>query len=216
MLGKVLSHPFIWRASGAAYPLAVMATRGRLLTVSDYLTQSRSQMRNLPIDWRGSSALEFGCGIGGNLLALSDQLKMGVGVDVNPGFIRLARRIGWNSRASNVRFLVSGMKLDGEGIKFDKIFCLGVFERIPKEKVEAYVRELVSVAVQHGELALYFLSHSSKNTRFTDWLGVNAYVFWSRNEVMGLLQRAGCVVERIIEWPSPGHHVADVYVATKR
>src|SRR5215831_17542977 len=88
--------------------------------------------------------LEFGCGPGGNLLALRPRLSSGVGVDINPGYIRHARRLARRGSGPRLDFLAyDGRALPPIGPAVDRVFAFGVFERLPAAATERYVRDVV-------------------------------------------------------------------------
>ncbi len=67
--------------------------------------------------------------------------------------------------------------------KFDVIFSINVFERIPKQQVLKIVDQLITLLDQNGILKLFFLSESAKGTDFTKLFGGNAYVYWNISEL---------------------------------
>jgi len=212
---EYLSSAPVWRLSGVTYASAVLATRGALLTPADYVDRSRFQMKRLPIIWSDSRVLEFGCGLGGNLLAVSSAIREGVGVDINPGYLRIARALCRASRVNNLQFDEINAPLEDRVGNFDVVLSIGVFERIPKARVAQCVSDLVGLTRAGGDLALYFLSTLARGTDFTRLLGGAAYQYWPQEEVLGLVRSVGCRIRSVIDWPSADHHTADMYVISK-
>ena len=145
--------------------------------------------------------LEFGSGLGGNLVALSSEFEQGIGLDVNRGFVRIAARLTSGQYREKIRFLWYDGKLvprfhDG----FDVIFSIGVFERLARDVVERSVRDLASQLNPGGRLLLYFLSTRAAGQPLVERLGVQAYTLWTRQEIAGLLSRAGLRVVTLEDW----------------
>lgn len=209
---RILGHPFIWRASGVSFPLAVLATRGAVQTASDYLRQSKLQMDRLPIDWTGQSVYEFGCGLGGNLLAISDDIRSGFGIDVNRGYIQIASELARRLGARNIGFQTyNGFDLPRPS-EVDWVLSLGVFERLTKSLTARYVSGLAKLGEQDMRMALYFLSNRARDTPFVRRLGTTAYSFWDRSELKSIFHLSGLSVEQFIPWPSESAPIAEVCI----
>jgi ubiquinone/menaquinone biosynthesis C-methylase UbiE len=77
--------------------------------------------------------LDLGCGNGHHLLALGPEVARGIGVDVSPGMIELARaRLRGSSRRANLTFEVDNAeKLKGIADRsVDLAICIGAFEHM--------------------------------------------------------------------------------------
>jgi SAM-dependent methyltransferase len=132
-----------------------------------------------------------------------------VGLDISPGLLRLARRLGKGEK--KVSFIgYDGTTFPFETEMFDFVFSVGVFERIPKRLVERYLVEIQRVLKPDAKAFLYFLSHRAINTGFTTRLGSNSYFYYSQADSCSLISSSGMEVIRIITWP-----IADIVVATK-
>jgi ubiquinone/menaquinone biosynthesis C-methylase UbiE len=77
--------------------------------------------------------LDLGCGNGHHLLALGPEIARGIGIDISPGMIELARvRVRNPPRRANLTFKVD----DAEELKgiadqsIDLAFCIGAFEHM--------------------------------------------------------------------------------------
>jgi ubiquinone/menaquinone biosynthesis C-methylase UbiE len=77
--------------------------------------------------------LDLGCGTGHHLLALAPEVAGGIGIDVSPGMIELARtRLGSSPRAANLTFEVDNAE-ELRGIanqSVDLAMCIGAFEHM--------------------------------------------------------------------------------------
>jgi ubiquinone/menaquinone biosynthesis C-methylase UbiE len=89
----------------------------------------RSLARPRPTD----VVLDLGCGNGHHLLALAPEIARGIGIDVSPGMIELARaRLRSSPRIANLTFEVD----DAEQLKgiadqsIDLAICIGAFEHM--------------------------------------------------------------------------------------
>lgn len=202
LLQRLLRHRLVWRLSGLTFTSAVKATKGRVMGMSAYRAFCEREIQFLYEHLEPDHVVaEFGCGLGGNCAAISRRADRVVGVDINPLFIRQARRVACD--CSNCEFTTYGggdLPLADESV--DVLFCWAVFERIPKAQVEAYVHEFRRVLKRGGLCVAYYLGEKAKATGFADLLGEAAYLYWHQPEVQDLLERTGFDVESWIEWPT--------------
>lgn len=211
---KLLRSNIIWRLSGLSYRSAVMATLdGSYLNKNEYFDLGRVEMTPLMEYFhRNDEVLEFGCGPGKNLFAVSNRIKQGMGLDVNKLYIRLARKLSKFYKVSNLAFeSYNGADLPNLH-SFDVIFSKGVFERLPKGQVLDYVRSMNGMYLREGGIMiLYFLSERAlNNPDFIRRLGADAYVTWSHAEIKRALENVGLRIIEAMEWEN-----ANVYVAKK-
>lgn len=221
MLKKILSSNIVWKLSGLTFRTAVIATHGYYVSIPKYLSETKSQMRNIE-DYFGkdTSVMEFGCGLGGNLLAVSDLVKNGVGLDINSLYIRQANRLKSKYKVENVQFKsYDGANIQFRDNEFDLIFSLGVFERINKITSRYLLSQLSHKIKADGKLILYFLNPRARGTPFVNKLGENSYAYWCKTEIEKLALENSLKIEDIIEWKSGFSNeiksVADVYVFNK-
>lgn len=194
-----LRSDLAWRASGLTYATAVVATTGSYSSREGYLSNLAERM-TVFYPWLGpnDSVLEFGSGLGGNLLGLAPKVRRGYGVDLNPRFTRIATRLGKAVGASNVTFLT----FDGGTVPrlypLDLIVCIGVFERIPKKLVTGYVSQFRGLLSDNGRLIVYFLTREATDAGFGRVLGDGAYVTWQVGELHALFHSLGFRVETVM------------------
>ncbi|MEM3846865.1 MAG: methyltransferase domain-containing protein [Candidatus Parvarchaeota archaeon] len=216
---KILSSKLIWRLSGLSYRTAVIATRGSYMPKELYLYRSKNQMQQLSKYFNDTKrALEFGCGIGGNLLGVSDSIKEGVG-DINPLFIRQANKLKKLAGKKNIYFISYDGKIFPTLGKFNTIFSIGVFERIPKKEVIYYLTNLNEYLDKDGVMMLYFLSERVKKTQFVKRLGENSYVYWSQSDIMDFVKQLNLeIIDKfpwygdLQEWETTEDSHADMYI----
>ena len=221
---RFLRSGLAWRLSGLTYPTAVAATNSRVRTLSDYLALTRNTKgrygRWFPA---GGTVLEFGSGLGGNLFAVRGLAGRAYGLEVNPFFVRIARRIGQRLGATNVTFQsYDGIHFPMYESPLDAVFSIGVFERLPHVEVARYVADLSNLLKPGGQALLYFLSAQAARTTFVRRLGADAYAYWERAEVQSLLESAALELTSVIPFSafplsngSGSLSVADVYVSSK-
>ncbi|MCL6090757.1 MAG: class I SAM-dependent methyltransferase [Candidatus Thermoplasmatota archaeon] len=188
---------------------AVIATNGYYVNKGQLIRIGKEENNTLLkyLD-KSRNLLEFGSGIGKNLIAISDHIKFGYGIDINPYYCRIAKILTKRFGIQNLLFF----RYDGKSFpslpKFDIIYENGVFERLPKEAVTHYVetlrKDFLSVG---GMMILYFLNENAKHIGFTKRLGDSAYVFWTKEEITDLTTRLGLKQIDVHEWP-----MAYVYV----
>jgi SAM-dependent methyltransferase len=199
----LLASPFAWRASGFTYPSAVVATHGRLVTPSDYFQRCAEQMAPILrlVEQGGGTVLEFGSGLGGNLAAIAPRFDRGIGVDVNHGYVRLARRLARDHGVQNVEFRsYDGAALDLPVSTFRCVFSVGVFERLSRAQVLSYVEQLGTSLTDDGRMFLYFLSDRAANLPFTRLLGESSYTFWNQAQLRSDLSERGFRVVSVDGW----------------
>jgi SAM-dependent methyltransferase len=207
---KLLRTTLVWRASGLAYPTAIVATKGSFMDPSAYFELCRKEnaevLSRYLVDGQ-TTVLEFGSGLGGNLISISPRIARGVGIDVNRGYVRIARLLARHSRASNLDFLCyDGVHLPQLG-RFDIALCLNVFERLPRLDVARYVRWMQTQLAPHGILIAFFLHEGAVRTGFADRLGEDAYVFWTLEQAEKVLNQSGFRVLDTVDWLEKGHLV---------
>ena len=207
---KLLSTRIIWRLSGMTYATAIIATHGYYLSPYDYRQAGKEEMSVLFSYFdKQKTVLEFGCGPGKNLFGIADKIDLGIGIDINSLYIKLAKRLANKYRITNLQL----MKYDG--IKFpdlskvDIIFEKGVFERIPKSLVSYYIGQLKQKYLKDkGIMILYFLMEKAKGTKFSKRLGDSAYVFWEDGEIKMLLEKNRLKLMEILKL-----NFADFYIS---
>lgn len=228
IIKKILASKTVWYLSGLTYPTAVIATHGRYVPYKKYLSECSNQMRLLE-DYLSSSTviLEFGSGLGGNVVSIHNRCQLVYGVDINSHYIRIAKRNAKKIKAANVEFVVyNGRDVPQMRERPVTVFSLGVFERIPKDKVRSYLKELCEMLTEDGRLILYFLTERARKTPFTNRLGDDAYVYWSELELRELMVYLGLSIYDWKRWPQNPFGIsttcndetsyADLLIADKR
>jgi cyclopropane fatty-acyl-phospholipid synthase-like methyltransferase len=172
---------------------------------------------------REMRVMEFGCGLGGNLIAISAKIRSGVGVDLNPHYLRIARRLSSRNGKENLRFLSTRERAPMPiGEKFDLVYALGVFERLSREEVYRTLLDFHPNLVSGGKLCVYFLSNRARNSELTKRLGDGAYTFWSRDQIRDALANTGWEQSEVFPWGKGGRRTteydapADVAIAIAR
>lgn len=214
LLQRILRTNLAWKISGLTYSTAVIATHGSKVPPTQYVKDCSAQMQFLrPYLTPESNVLEFGSGIGGNLLALAGSIRSGIGLDVNLGYLHIGRRLARSLGIRNVKFQhFDGMTIPTPEEPPSVVFSIGVFERLTKPEVVNYIGQLAKFLSHHGYLAVYFLSVRARDTEFTTRLGPDAYTYWSLNEAMASLHRltTSLSIVNVLKW-----RYADVVVCKK-
>jgi ubiquinone/menaquinone biosynthesis C-methylase UbiE len=89
-------------------------------------------VRNLARPRPADVILDLGCGNGHHLLALGPEVARGIGIDVSPGMIALARARLRSSPSTNLTFAVDNAE-ELTGItdqSIDLVICIGAFEHM--------------------------------------------------------------------------------------
>lgn len=188
---------------GFTYPTAVIATNGYYVKKSDLMSLGRREnISLLKYLYKEKSLLEFGSGIGKNLFAISQYIRIGYGIDINPFYCHMARKLAHRYGIDNVRFL----HYDGETLpdfpKFDIIYENGVSERLPKHTVRHYLNLLRNkLLLPDGLMILYFLSRNAISIGFTRRLGDNVNVFWDKGKIEEIAMELHLDLLEVQEWP---------------
>ena len=209
LIKRIMSTRFVWRLSGISFRTAINATTGTSMSLDNYINSGIMKMSPfLKYIQTDKIVLEFGCGIGRNLFAISDKIKVGYGLDINALYIRLANKLAKKYTFRNLNFLrYDGNNLPVQIPTVDLIFELNVFERLEKSLVEKYVKNLITYIKPKGLIILFFLTVRARGTQFTKRLGDSAYVFWSNDEIEKLLKGIKLDIKEVKPWD-----VADIYI----
>jgi ubiquinone/menaquinone biosynthesis C-methylase UbiE len=110
---------------------------------------------------RRASALDFGCGAGRLVLALSERFDQVTGVDVSPGMLTTAADNCANGNIKNVSFCLSDDGLTQVRGSFDLVHCFLVLQHIPKVRGEVIVSKLIERVADAGVIAFHVPLHRS-------------------------------------------------------
>lgn len=200
---RFLRSERVWRLSGLSWPTAVLATRGRLQGPLEYIAASRRQMTQiLPWIHRDARIVEYGCGLGGNLVAIHSMVRQGLGVDVNQRYLRLAKRLAERVGARNLEFqVVSGRGWNVSG-RVDTAFSVGVFERLDGQTVRAALSMIRGCLAAGGVGIFSFLSPRALSSSMVNLLGRDAYTTWTRSQIAAVVDEAGLELLELRAWLS--------------
>ncbi|MCI4345242.1 MAG: class I SAM-dependent methyltransferase [Thermoplasmata archaeon] len=203
---RLLASPALWRASGLLEAAALFATGGSAGSIQEYVQSMEA--RWTPFGRWFTDAprvLDFGTGLGGNLLGLRARVGSGLGIDVNPFYITRARRLAERYGARQLRFeAYDGVHLPLEP-PYDVILSTGTFERLSKPAVRRYAGLLAAALAPRGRFIAYFLTTSARERGFGRLLGQESYVFWEESELDSLVRSSGLKLEeRIARFPTSG------------
>lgn len=198
---RILGTSTAWRLSGLTLATSIRATRGRFLGLSRYLQESEAEIRPfLQYFPHRPSVLEFGCGPGGVLLSVRDRVVRGIGIDINPWYVRHARRLARRLGAANLSFWsYDGTAFPEVGANFDVIFAFGTFERIPKGAARTYFREVGRRMADSATGLIYLLSPAAQSSSFVETLGPDAYTYWTPEEAESAFREVQLTVAARVE-----------------
>jgi ubiquinone/menaquinone biosynthesis C-methylase UbiE len=115
----------------------------RLLEYRLALVQNLARIRSSDV------VLDLGCGNGHHLLALASEIARGIGIDVSPGMIALARARLWNSAWTAKLTFEVGNAEELNGIahqSVDLAICIGAFEHmLDKRAVLASIYRVLKI-----------------------------------------------------------------------
>lgn len=90
----------------------------------------------------GRRALDFGCGVGRNALALAERCEHVYGLDVSPAVLREADRNAERLNLTNVEWMQAD-RLDELHGRYDLVCSFFVFQHIPSREGEMIIDKLV-------------------------------------------------------------------------
>src|SRR5271166_3332581 len=178
--------------------------------IDDVLATVRTHF--LAADFKITRALDFGCGVGRLLVALSPVCQSVTGVDVSDSMLREAKLNCENFGAKNVHLLKS---LSGVQGNFDLVHSVIVIQHIPRSAGEDIMRQLIELlreggigvihlpydcgrtlarklaywAVTHLSVARYLRNVIRRNAYDEPYMQMNEY---DLNRVFKLLHANGC------------------------
>jgi cyclopropane fatty-acyl-phospholipid synthase-like methyltransferase len=124
-------------------------------------------------------------------------------------YIKLATKLAKKHNSNNLNVL----QYNGSDFpcipKVDVIFEKGVFERLNKVMVKAYIEKLKEYLSEDGIIIIYFLMEKATNTVFTKRFGDSAYVFWNRKEIEKLLKSNGLKIKELINGEYADYYVCE-------
>lgn len=94
-------------------------------------------------DFAPRSVLDFGCGVGRNLIAFARRVDHAVGVDVSTSMLGEARANSERLGMANVELVESDDRLSRVSGSFDLVHTLIVLQHVPVARGEAIIRALL-------------------------------------------------------------------------
>jgi SAM-dependent methyltransferase len=122
--------------------------------------------KHLDPDFQPLHALDFGCGVGRLLFAISSRCDHATGVDVSPSMLAEAKRQATNKAIENVSFIESHDCNELGQNKYCLIHSYIVFQHIPEGRGYAILDKLLASLRNGGVGVLHF---TFSNSRFWYW-----------------------------------------------
>jgi cyclopropane fatty-acyl-phospholipid synthase-like methyltransferase len=130
------------------------------------------------------------------------MIREGIGIDINSGFLRIAKRLAARSGAENISFQLYDRDNFRPPAGLELIISVGVFERLTKGEVGNYVSWFRQMVRGGGRVGLYFLAESATQTEFVRRLGPEAYFFWNPAEIRELMCSCDFRTDQVLPWGS--------------
>lgn len=136
-----LIHPWESVLEGMSGPIQVYKTSNQLVKI----------LKKLKLINKNSEILDIGCGVGRLEYKLAKEVELCIGVDIAPSMIALAKKY---TKAENVDFIiVNGKDLTDLGNRqFNLIFSMIVFQHLPRDTFENYIKESYKHLKSNGKL----------------------------------------------------------------
>lgn len=144
-------------------------------------------------------ALEVGCGYGQWMVPVSRHVRRVFGVDIHTSLIDKADEAFEAHGVRNARvFLGDGKTLPFEDAAYSLVYCISVFQHIPREAVRGYFTEIHRVLRPGGRALLHFRYADGKGPYSRD-IGVDHQgdfsVGWTAAEALAEAERVGWAAE---------------------
>ncbi len=113
-------------------------------------------------------SLDYGCGVGRNLIPLSRRSNEVIGVDISTTMLKEAKVNSNNLEANNVRFMQVSEFLDNKSISYDFLHSFIVLQHIEKNEGLKIFRKLNEKLSTGGFAAIHitFFENKSENLNF--------------------------------------------------
>lgn len=135
--------------------------------------------------------LEIGCGVGRLLTQLETQDSLYpskfYGIDISSKMLSIAKK---RSKDTNRVFYKKndGRTIPFESNSFDSVYSMLVFQHIPNDAKESYIKEASRVLVQGGIFRFQFIEDAE--------LGLVSYGI-SRDEILTMCEYAGFAIDQV-------------------
>ncbi len=135
-----------------------------------------------------TSALDFGCGVGRLVVALSGRFGKVTGVDISPGMLKTAADNCADRGIGNVDFCLSDDGLTQVQGTFDFVHCFLVLQHIPKARGEVIVSKLIDRLAAGGVIAFHVPFHRN-DSKLKQALHTARKNFMPINGLVNLIKR---------------------------
>tara|TARA_R110002049_G_scaffold37818_4_gene118350 strand:+ start:3405 stop:4142 length:738 start_codon:yes stop_codon:yes gene_type:complete len=122
--------------------------------------------KHIDPDFQPAQALDFGCGVGRLLFAISTRCEHATGVDVSPSMLAEAKREATKKSIDNVSFIETNDCSELGVNTFCLIHSYIVFQHIPEDRGYAILDRLLASLRSGGVGVLHF---TFSNSRFWYW-----------------------------------------------
>ncbi len=122
----------------------------------EYVNAKLKTYKNFSLaDCKDKKGLEFGCGVGRNLVHLAPYFKDMLGIDISEKHLEQAKKICQKMNISQARVQKSYDYIEDIG-QFDFIFTVITLQHIPPPLMKAYIQQLLNMLLPGG-IALFQL-----------------------------------------------------------
>jgi SAM-dependent methyltransferase len=170
-----------WEAYGAENPYFGVISNEKFLTenlsdesIAEFWQSGQSDIdvvfqnikQHIDPDFHPAQALDFGCGVGRLLFAISTRCEHATGVDVSPSMLAEAKREAAKKSIDNVSFIETNDCSELGENRFCLIHSYIVFQHIPEDRGYAILDKLLASLRSGGVGVLHF---TFSNARFRYW-----------------------------------------------
>lgn len=163
ILSSIIPQKLYWHLAGLIHPWDSVL-EGISEPVKLYKQSSKLiiLLKKFKLINKNSAVLDIGCGVGRLEYKLANEVKSCLGIDIAPSMIALAKK---HIKSNNVQFRVVGGKdlADLGRKKFDLIFSIIVFQHLPRNIFQNYIKQSYKYLKRRGKL--FFQIPTYKNIK---------------------------------------------------
>lgn len=133
-----------------------------------YINQKLKEHAKISLNhFRDKTALDFGCGVGRNIVHLAPQFKSVTGLDISQGHLDRAKKVCEKMNITNVQFHKSYEEIESFG-KFDLAFTVITLQHTPPPLMKSYIKQLLNMLNPGGFAFIHLPVGRAKGYKYNE------------------------------------------------